>query len=335
MTDQGLNSRRQSTVVITGAEGFVGQHLVRELQREWPEVKLVTWDLMAVEDNDWNKTIESVTVDITNPDSYIDSVKQWQPEWIIHLAALASVGDSFKRNDQYMRVNVEGTRQLLEVIEEESPSTRVLIVSSADVYGLAAKEAGCPLPELTISECRPVNPYATSKLEMEKIIAEKYREKCIVVRPFPHIGPGQGRGFVTADFASQIAAIEGGQNESVIRVGSLEVERDFTDVRDVVKAYRLLIKSGELGQTYNISSGKAVAIKQILDGLLALSSVEISVQQDPGLVRPIEIPSIAGDYQRLAKAVGWRAAIKLEQTLQDIMDDWRARIKEDGKADID
>lgn len=334
MTDQDVNRNGKKTVVVTGAGGFVGQYLIQELWREWPGVKLVAWDRIELMGKGWDGAIQTAVVDITEPDTFKDFVKRLQPDWIVHLAALALVGESFKKKELYAAVNVEGTRRLLEVVAQASPATRILAISSADVYGLAAKEYSCPLPELALSECRPANPYAESKLAMEEMIHANYREQCIVVRPFPHIGPGQARGFVMADFASQIAEAEVGQGEAVIRVGNLTAQRDFTDVRDVVKAYRLLMESGKLGETYNVGSGKAVSIRQILDELLALSSAKVVVRQDPELVRPVEVPCVVGDCHRLEKAVGWKPVIELDQTLREIMEDWRERIKASGKAGI-
>ena len=158
---------------------------------------------------------------------------------------------------------------------------------------------------------------------MEKLIEERFLKNTLRVRPFPHIGPGQALGFVTADFASQIARIEKGEQEPVMQVGNLKAKRDFVDVRDVVQAYRLLMQSGKLGEVYHVASGKAVSIQFVLDELLKLSKVDIKVEQDPERMRPADIPVLVGDAGKLKKETGWQTTISLEQSLKDILNYWR------------
>lgn len=277
-------------IVITGANGFVGKHLSAELTSANYEV--TGWDLPAV--------------DITRPETYTTLLQELQPNWVAHLAGLAAVGTSEEQVEEVMRVNTGGTRLLLETIAQASPATKVLAISSADIYN------------------QPRNAYARSKWAMEELIEADFNNRCIRVRPFPHIGPGQGLGFVTADFASQIAAIEAGRQEPVINVGNLTTERDFTDVRDVVRAYRLLIERGELGEVYDIASGRVVSIRELLDQLLALSSVKIAVAEDPTRLRSNNAPMPVGDASKL-RALGWQPKIPLEQTLKDILTWWRER----------
>jgi GDP-4-dehydro-6-deoxy-D-mannose reductase len=305
----------QGPVVITGGKGFVGQHLVRELQESAPETEIVIWD--------------RPTVDITDTSTYRDSLGALQPAWIVHLAAFSAVGESFKQPEVVQHVNVEATRDLLELIVELSPATRVLAVSSSEIYGSSAEakaSADLPLPELPLSQARPNNPYAQSKLDMEKLIEESFNERVIRVRPFPHLGPGQQRGFVTADFASQIAAIESGKQEPRLKVGNLTTARDFTDVRDVVHAYHLLMEKGTLGEAYHVASGRAVSIQSILDQLLAMTNVDITVEQSAQQLRPKEVISLTGDTTKLRTATGWDPTIPLSQSLQDILTYWREQM---------
>jgi GDP-4-dehydro-6-deoxy-D-mannose reductase len=312
---------KSSTVVVTGGGGFVGKHLIDELRATAPHVRLVVWDTAVAS---LPPGVEGTEIDITQPESYRAFLREEKPQWIVHLAAVSSIPASLRDPDRTHRVNVEATRHLLAAIAEESADTAVFVTSSSDIYGAAAKEWGdTPLPELPLDQARPQNPYAESKAAMERMIEEQFNERCVRVRPFPHIGPGQGLGFVTADFASQIAAIEAGRQASRMRVGNLEAQRDFTDVRDVVRAYCLLLEKGVLGEVYHVASGTAVSIQSILDWLLSLSTKDITVEQDPGRMRPSDIPCLIGDADKLRQATGWQPNISLEQSLQDILEWWR------------
>lgn len=297
----------------------MGKYLVEELKREEPEVKIVVWDRVV---GGLPEGVEGIEIDITKPASYRESLRLWQPEWVAHLAAVSSVGASLKDPKQTFRINVEGTRHLLEEIEEGSPDTKVLAVSTSDIYG---QGSDTPLSELVLNEAQPRSPYAQSKWEMEKLIEERFLKNTLRVRPFPHIGPGQALGFVTADFASQIAGIEKREQAPTIKVGNLKAKRDFTDVRDVVRAYRLLMKQGQLGEVYHVASGKTASIQFVLDELLKLSKVDIEVEQDPERMRPADIPVLVGDAGKLKEAVGWKPVISLKQSLDDILNYWRER----------
>ncbi len=301
------------TVVITGGQGFVGSYLKKELEQSWPEVKVLSWDRPEV--------------DITSKDSYVENLATEQPDWLVHLAAFSAPGESFKQKDLVWRVNVEATQVLLETIEQVSPQTKIMVASSADIYGTAeiGKE-GKPIPELDLEVARPKNPYAESKLAMEKMIIDKFQEKVVRVRPFPHIGPGQKEGFVTADFAMQIARIEAHKQDPQIKVGNLEARRDFTDVRDVVRAYRLLMEAGKMGEVYHVASGQGTAISEILSMLLEQTKVKITVEQDPERMRPSDVPVLVGDASKLKNETGWQPQIKLQDSLIDILNYWREEV---------
>ncbi|MBI4022090.1 MAG: NAD-dependent epimerase/dehydratase family protein [Candidatus Andersenbacteria bacterium] len=317
----------EQIVVITGGNGFVGRHLVAELRRAQPAARLVVWDRQL---DGLPEGAVGEVVDITRPDSYRERLSELKPAWIVHLAAVPSAEQARLDEMRARHVNVEGTRQLLEAAEELSPATKVLAVSTADIYG---QGSSTPLPELSLKEARPRNPYAQSKWEMERLIEETYNDRVVRVRPFPHLGPGQALGYVTADFAAQIAAIEGGQQSGVLRVGNLEAIRDFTDVRDVVRAYRLLLSCGVPGEVYHVASGRVVRIQQVLDGLRALSPAKIAVEQDPTKLRPADTPVLIGSAEKLRAATagrqdghGWEATIALEQSWRDILAWWRERV---------
>lgn len=319
------------TVIITGGKGFVGTYVREELEKSWQGVEIEVWD--PVKSREGRDHGASLPVDITKPEQYRDRLKELQPDWLIHLAAISSVPVAAKDPALTHRVNVEATQNILAAIEALSPATKVLVTSTADIYGsapqnrLAAIAGQAPLPELPLSAAKPLNPYAQSKWEMEKIIEEHFQGRVLRVRPFPHIGPGQGLGFVTADFAAQIAAIEAGKQDPIIRVGGLTAQRDFTDVRDVVRAYRLLMEVGQLGEVYHVASGRAVSIQEVLDMLIGMSTVEIRVEQDPSRLRTHDIPVLVGDATKLREATGWEPTIPLKQTLQEILDWWRQYYK--------
>lgn len=305
-------------VVITGGHGFVGRYLVEELQRAWPKVAITIWDRQVA---GGLAGVTTLAVDITKPETYRQALEAIQPNWVLHLAAIASVPYALSHPEETRAVNVDGTRWLLETIRAVSSDTKVLVVSSSDIYGGSASKT--PLAELPLQQCQPHNPYAQSKLDMEVMVEKEFSDITIRVRPFPHIGPRQRVGFVTADFASQIAAIEKNNQTPTIKVGNLEAKRDFTDVRDVVRAYRLLMEKGSVGEVYNIASGKAVAMQDILDELLSMATVPITAEQDPTKMRPSDTLVIVGNARKITGLTGWQPQITLTQTLQDILDYWR------------
>jgi len=333
---------RDKRVVITGGSGFVGRYLVEELKNRWLGSRIVVWDRVLA---GLPEGVLGIEVDITKPDTYKKSLEKEQPDFLVHLAAVSGVSQARGTSEIAFEVNVEGTKQILEEIEKISPENKVLAVSSVDVYGSAVvrKEGrGSPplsaWPELSLEEAKPVNEYARSKWEMERMIRENFEDRVLRVRPFPHIGPGQGRGFVTADFASQIAAIEQGRQEPVLRVGNLDSKRDFTDVRDVVRAYRLLmemdwnkVSCSKLEQkrgvcrVYNVCSGKGVSIKKVLDSLLSLSEVEVEVREHQELIRKSDVTVLVGDCSKLKRDTGWQPRIGLRESLEDVLGWWRGQ----------
>src|SRR5690606_27740235 len=258
-------------------------------------------------------------------DALNDAVAEAKPEVIYHLAGASDVGGSWNTPRETFLANALGTLNLLEAARRAGVE-RVLAVTSADVYGRVTED------ELPLDEdrpLRPVSPYAASKVAADALAQQAWlghRLPAIRVRAFNHLGPGQSERFVAPSLAARIAPnqITGGDQ---VPIGNMTPMRDSTDVRDVVRAYRLLIENGQAGEVYNVCSGRAVAVKEIADALLAMAKRPMHLVTDPSLQRPVDIPVLVGDMTRLAKATGWAPTIPLEQTLADVLADWRARVE--------
>jgi GDP-4-dehydro-6-deoxy-D-mannose reductase len=247
-----------------------------------------------------------------------------KPDRIYHLAAQASVAAAWADPAATLTENLVIAQRILEAARRQAPESRILMVSSSEVYGAVAREQ---MPVTENQPLRPVDPYGVSKAAME-LLAQQYHlafgMHVVVARPFNHIGPRQRRGFVVPDFAAGIVAIERGEATPVLRVGNLQTARDFTDVRDVVRAYRLALEDGAPGSVYNISSGIAVEIAAILDALLAAARVRVTVEVDPHRHRPIDRPAMIGSFAALQKATGWRPEVPLARSVEDTLAYWRA-----------
>ncbi|GAG14942.1 unnamed protein product, partial [marine sediment metagenome] len=235
----------------------------------------------------------------------------------------SSVKKSFDYPELCKKINVQGTKNILESTLKTKISPRILIISSADIYGIPKK---IPIPEN--HELNPVSPYAESRKEQEALCKE-YADKLkiIILRSFPHIGPGQLPIFVTADFSKQIAEIEKGINPPIMKIGNIKAKRDFTDVRDMVKAYLLAIEKCKPGEIYNVCSGNSYSIQEILDKQLSFSKVKIKLEHDPNRMRPSDIPELTGDNSKFKQATGWQPEITIDQTLKDLLDYWREQVK--------
>src|ERR1039458_5124512 len=293
--------------LITGANGFVGRHLCNHLSDCGDEVVAV--------DRDCNVTVAGKVERV---------FREHLPEAIYHLAALSHVGDSWKNRIEFVRVNVFGTRNVVEAAYKAVPNASVLFVSSADVYGIVTAD------ELPIRETRPavpVNPYSQSKFQAEllaKSIASENDQRVVIVRPFNHIGPGQSDKFVVPALASRLLdALDRGVHE--IPVGDLSTRRDFSDVRDVVKAYRLLMECGRSGEVYNVASGHDTALIDIAHDLVAQIAPDVRLVPDVDLLRPVEVPVMRGSYRKLHKATGWEPTISLSTSLSDVVSELRSR----------
>lgn len=313
-------------VLITGITGFAGsflaEHLVSIGEYEVSGTFISEGSLKNVASI--KDKLDLVKVDLTQKDAVESLIQQKKPDMVFHLAAMASVGASFKDPVATFHNNVDSEIFLLEALRNEGLiNTRTMIISSAEVYGYVQPE-NLPLSEE--APLRPANPYAVTKIAQDFLglqYALSYKMPVIRIRPFNHVGPRQALGFVVSDFAKQIVDIEKGKQEPVVKVGNLEAKRDFTDVRDMVKAYTLLMEKGEAGEVYNIGSGVSHKIQDILDMLIGLSTVQISVQTDPTKLRPSDVPEIVSDNTKMAEITGWEPEISLETTLKDTLDYWR------------
>ena len=296
--------------LVTGASGFVGRWLLDHLRSMDDEVV-------------------APNVDVTDADALRAALDDVRPHAVYHLAALAHVGASWAEPRETFAVNASGTLNLLEAARALTPFPTVLLVSSAEVYGRVAPS---DLPLREDAALRPVSPYAASKVAAEFLGLQAHLGHglpVVRVRAFNHIGPGQAPTFVVSSLARQIAqaSLHGG---SSIRVGNLTPRRDFTDVRDVVRAYRLLVERGTPGEVYNVCSGEAVAIADIVDALVRIGGVRLEVVGDPERVRAVDVPVLVGDPDRVARATGWRRELPLEASLADVLDHWRSELAGSG-----
>lgn len=311
-------------VLITGAAGFVGSHLRAHLQSTAPYVQLygiTLAPLPTTEGMAWR------TLDLRDADATAQCLADVQPEQVYHLAGQASVDVSFKDTWATFEANVLATHNLLSACRLLPTPPRVLVVTSAEIYG-AVRPQDLPVTEET--PLRPTNPYSVSKASQDLLAQQvffTYGLPVLRARPFNHLGVGQSEMFVATAFAMQIARIEAGLQEPILRVGNLNAERDFTNVRDIVRAYALLMAHGKAGEAYNIASGQTRSIRTLLDTLLGLSSAQIAVEQDPARLRPSDTPVIFASCQRLHEATGWRPMHTFEQTLREVLDDCRRRVQ--------
>lgn len=296
--------------LITGAGGFVGHHLREHLEGAGDEV-MVT-----------DRSTDGL--DILDAASLLDLFRRTSPEVVYHLAGASDVGGSWQTPQATFRANAEGTLNVLWAAREAG-TERVLTVGSADVYG---KVTAADLPIREDQPLRPVSPYAASKAAADDVAHQAwlgYGQQVVRCRPFNHLGPGQTDRFVAPALAGRVAQNERSGHD-VVLVGNLSPERDFTDVRDVVRAYRLMIERGRSGEVYNVCSGRAIAVQDLAEQLIAMAAIPMRLEPDPDLERPVDIPVLLGDNSRLRTDTGWEPRIALSTTLSDLLDDRRRRI---------
>lgn len=313
--------------MIIGAAGFVGPYLADAIQEDLLCEVVVTklpHETIATTPN--GTTLRAVNLDILNPIAIVELLREEKPDYIFHLAAQSSVSYSWKNPALTVDVNIKGALNLLGAIRQLKPSgynPRVLLIGSGEEYG-HIKPGNVPIRE--DSDLDPGNIYAATKAcqnMMATIYAHAYGLQLMMVRAFNHVGPRQADIFVVSDFCKQVVRIEKGLQEPVMRVGNLAAKRDFTDVRDVVHAYTRLVQFGVPGETYNVGSGHAIPIQEILDKIVAQSTAQISVETDPAKLRPVDVPIIEADTTKIYNATGWKPTIPLERTIADTLAYWR------------
>jgi len=324
----------KQTVLVTGANGFVGRHLLKLLTSEGTHV--VAWR-RASHPNELEETKNSrrrnatttlwQSMDVLDKKAVFESIQTIRPSAIYHCAGAAHVGSSWNQPLNTLRVNAIGTHHLLEAIRLTQLDTRLLIPGSAMVYKQSSD---------AINETHPIgpsSPYGLSKLAQELLgtRAEKYDGITVLItRSFNHLGPGQDPSYVASGFAEQIARVETCGTRPVIKTGNLDARRDLTDVRDTVRAYRLIMESGQPGRIYNVCSGRTYVIRDVLQRLLFQTQTKIEVKSDPERWRPQDNPILLGDPTRLKDELGWTPSISLDRTLNDLLNYWRKRIQSES-----
>jgi GDP-4-dehydro-6-deoxy-D-mannose reductase len=303
--------------LVTGATGFAGGHLIARLSSHGGHVS--AWAHRAGSHGESANLVTWRAVDLLDPLQVRDALEAARPSVIYHCAGFADVHDAWRAPARALRVNALGTHHLLQAVRDSGLTCRVLVTGSAMVYRPAAE------PMTEDHDLGPVGPYAVSKLAQEMTAAASPLP-VLLVRPFNHAGPGQSPVYATSAFAQQIAEIEAGRREAVLRVGNLDARRDITDVRDTVRAYELLAGRGTPHLPYNVCSGRARKMRELLEILASLSRVRVRVQVDPSRLRPSDNPIIAGSHARLTRDTGWMPEIPIEQTLSDLLDHWRVRV---------
>lgn len=315
-----LGDLKGRSILVTGAGGFVGPHLARALAARGASVHgcgigappggtpLATWR----------------PLDLAEPEALRECIRATAPHGVVHLAGQSSAARSFEAPEETMRANVVGTWNLLDAARLEAPGARVVVVGTSEAYGPC--EPGTRLAET--APFKPVSPYALSKAAADQMAASfagAHGLDVVRARPFGHTGPGQTDRFVVPAWAKQIAAIEAGRAEPVLRVGNLEVTRDLSDVRDIVEGYVALLVRGTRGAAYNLCRGEGTALTAVLEALTALAHVTVRVEVDPARLRPADVPWLVGDPSLVARDCGWSVQIPLADTLRDVLEDWRAR----------
>ncbi len=315
-------------ILITGATGFVGTHLCRYLLAH------TAWQVTGTAFPPGSPPVSDtprqrfVDLDARDGDAVYKLLETTRPDAVIHLAAQSHVPTAYQDPWRTLENNIRGQLNLLEACVKLSLSPRFVVIGSSEEYGRAKAE------DLPLQEDHPLcpeNPYSVSKVAQDVMGYQyfiSYGIPVIRMRPFNHVGPAQSARFVLPAFAEQVAKIEVGLQEPVMRVGNLEPARDFTDVRDVVRAYHLALEDAVPGEVYNLASGRPRMIQALVDDLLALATVSIQIEVDPARYRPADVPVIYGSAEKFKRATGWMPQIPFDQTVRDVLDEWRQKIKD-------
>ncbi|NHO17795.1 NAD-dependent epimerase/dehydratase family protein [Acetobacter oeni] len=302
-------------ILVTGAQGFVGQHLLRALGATLPDC-----------------VVETPRCDITDADAVTGVLERARPDLCFHLAAISTIGAARASPDEAWNVNLHGTLRVANALYRVRQDATFVFTSSSETYGDSFR-GGAPLDET--AALAPANTYSATKAAADLALGALAHDglRTLRLRPFNHTGPGQTASFVVPAFARQIARIEAGLQESVLSVGNLDAERDFLDVRDVCAAYAACATHGPAlapGTILNLCSGQTRSIRSILDDLIRLSGAAVTVRTDPDKLRPVDLPRAAGSAKRAAELLNWRPSIAWDDTLRAVLDDWRARIRHEA-----
>jgi GDP-4-dehydro-6-deoxy-D-mannose reductase len=311
--------------LVTGAAGFAGSHLLDLLSdsNDAFTSRFFGWYRPGGTPPSHESTVTWEAVDLLDRASVVGAIARLRPAVVYHCAGAAHVGQAWEQTEATLAINVRGTHHLLDGLSQTGAATRVLIPGSALVYRPANEALTEDHPLV------PASPYGVSKLAQE-LLADHTPASGVqvtIARAFNHFGPRQDPAFSTSDFARQIASIEAGLQPPEISVGNLDARRDLTDVRDTVRAYRAIAERGEPRRAYNVCSGRALSIREVLDMLVALARVPIQVRVDPARFRPNDVPLLLGNPSRLREELGWTPTIPLEQTLDDILQYWRGKVR--------
>ena len=304
--------------LVTGATGFAGSHLVDELLTRAPQVAAWAHRGGARTPGTADARVRWTSVDLLDRAAVRDALAEARPSVVYHCAGIAHVGESWTAPARALRVNALGTHHVLEGAREAGLTCPVLVTGSALVYRPSTQ----PLRE--DDPIGPADPYGVSKLAQEMLALRAQHAPVFVARPFNHAGPRQAPSYSTSSFARQIAEIEAGLSAPTLRVGNLDSRRDITDVRDTVRAYVAMVERGHPARPYNVCSGNAYRVRDLLDALVSLARVPIAIEVDPARLRPSDNPVIAGDRSRITSETGWAPAIPIERTLGDLLNYWRS-----------
>jgi len=314
-------------VLVTGVTGFAGSHLVDfMLTRGDCEIfGIQRWRSRTENIEHFADRITLMECDLRDASSTRDTIERIKPEWIFHLAAQSFVPTSWSAPTESLTTNILGQVNLFEAVRKLGIKCRIQLACSSEEYGMVYPDE---VPIKETNPLRPLSPYAVSKVAQDMLGYQywmSWKVDSVRTRGFNHEGPRRGPVFVASDFAKQIADIEKGRKPPVLYVGNLEAKRDFTDVRDMARAYWLALEKCEPGEVYNICSGTAWSIQKVLDHLLGMTSAKIEVRHDPARLRPSDVPILIGDNSKFVKATGWQPTIPFDQTLRDMLEYWRGR----------
>jgi GDP-4-dehydro-6-deoxy-D-mannose reductase len=316
--------------LITGITGFAGSHLAEYLLADHPDVEvfgLYRWRSRMENIEHVRSRVKLVECDLRDYTSVHAALAASRPDYIFHLAAQSFVPSSWTAPNETLTTNVSGQTNLFEAIRALGLDPVVQIACSSEQYGLVLPDE---VPIKETNPLRPLSPYAVSKVTQDYLGYQyfmSYGLKAIRTRGFNHTGPRRGHVFVTSNFCSQVAAIELGLQEPVIRVGNLDAIRDFTDVRDMVRAYWLAVTRGKPGEVYNIASGQGIVIRDLLDKIIGMAEVEVKIETDPARLRPSDVEILIGDSSKFRADTGWEPRIPFDQTVRDLLDHWRRTLK--------